>query len=828
MGGDKPGELGGLWLEVVVAVPGCPERVVSREIVDCVGPAAREAKGPLSIQRAYRDASRLAYLVTCQRSVMVDTFDPIREAVHQRVGGVLLDLTSEIPRVLAPNRGSSGEGRAVAPPSGAALPGAGERPAPFPLELLALATGTWAFGRKLLPSAGPAARFYRASPGLLTFGTSLALVGPGRVSMRRGYDILDSPFRALVPGDSSAGARLALGVGVLQTHLEGFLSRQLHHLLDEHRVAGDLPPALRRAVRSLGVPDVMEAAAREGVRLVVHKQTRLIGPSAGKWPADASVRARRDLESGLVLVTPERSLVTTGGQLLGWWRIDPETGNTLGMMASGEGAGLTEYALGVARAAAWRAFFFAFSRRVQILWLLIGACLVGLVYQIAASQGVVPGSAAGDMMGAAACLLMGEFAPFAHSGGGGKPGRPSRPSTGPPEEGPGGAPGKPGGAGGPKAGGPSVAPGKPAGGGGARPPGGSGAGAGDPGEPGSGRPPGTGGPDQPGEPTGSGSGGGKGGGGSGAGGGGYEPVSGGPSVRPPRGPTPGEPPEPPTPTRVPTSAEPPAPPAPTRVPASAKPPEPPAPTRVPASPAPTRVPTSAEPPEPPAPTRVPASPEPPQPKPAGSARPPEPTGSPAPPKTVASAAPVPGPRTLDDIRRDVERSGIPRDVVDTLDEAGLRRLDDALNKWGTGRDNNNQGVRHIIEYATDPKYADKANRLQKLDEYLGGGPYDPRDPAVIPRVTDTLERGLQQPTTLKGQPEPNKQVYFIPKDPGSPLSNKSKGIVVVVYDGKMQSFMNSDYKGFNGLSRPPPPSAPPPGPAAPPGGPAPNATPDSN
>lgn len=61
------------------------------------------------------------------------------------------------------------------------------------------------------------------------------------------------------------------------------------------------------------------------------------------WPADARARMARELESGQVLVLP--AMPSPEQARGGWWRVDPLTGQTLGMSASGHGQAMVEYAL---------------------------------------------------------------------------------------------------------------------------------------------------------------------------------------------------------------------------------------------------------------------------------------------------------------------------------------------------------------------------------------------------------------------------------------------------------------------------------------------------
>jgi len=71
-------------------------------------------------------------------------------------------------------------------------------------------------------------------------------------------------------------------------------------------------------------------------------RTRVLRPgeAAQDLPGDADFRARlaSELAAGRIVVAPE-----TAGKHSGWWRIDPVTGQTLGMTSEGRGQAMVEY-----------------------------------------------------------------------------------------------------------------------------------------------------------------------------------------------------------------------------------------------------------------------------------------------------------------------------------------------------------------------------------------------------------------------------------------------------------------------------------------------------
>ncbi len=60
--------------------------------------------------------------------------------------------------------------------------------------------------------------------------------------------------------------------------------------------------------------------------------------------ADARASLRQDLAAGYVVVAPNRPVMLAGRPVIGWWRVDPTTGQSLGVDDRGWGQDIVEYA----------------------------------------------------------------------------------------------------------------------------------------------------------------------------------------------------------------------------------------------------------------------------------------------------------------------------------------------------------------------------------------------------------------------------------------------------------------------------------------------------
>ncbi len=63
-----------------------------------------------------------------------------------------------------------------------------------------------------------------------------------------------------------------------------------------------------------------------------------------QFPPETRFCLEQDLADGYIVITPPKPIPINGKPMIGWWRIDPRKGTTLGMGASGSGQALTQYA----------------------------------------------------------------------------------------------------------------------------------------------------------------------------------------------------------------------------------------------------------------------------------------------------------------------------------------------------------------------------------------------------------------------------------------------------------------------------------------------------
>ena len=53
------------------------------------------------------------------------------------------------------------------------------------------------------------------------------------------------------------------------------------------------------------------------------------------WPEDVSARLTADVDAGFVAVAVKEPVSLLGQERVGWWRVDPDSGETIGVMDTG-------------------------------------------------------------------------------------------------------------------------------------------------------------------------------------------------------------------------------------------------------------------------------------------------------------------------------------------------------------------------------------------------------------------------------------------------------------------------------------------------------------
>lgn len=300
------GVLTAAWLEYEIRSPGQPPRQIRRQLFDLLGPAARAGGGAIP-QPAIDDKARL------ERGLNLMGQTEILPLVCQLSNPFVEDLTAR--NALAMHdpimKLYSGENEAAVKDAGQsllALP-------PLPSRLYDLA-----LTRNALNPHKDEVYFDR--PNILSLHQFLRSKDAGGIAFIVGTDIVANEI-AVRPDLSPVAAKQArLTQGVLDTSAEA--------LLDD------------KDVRVPNASDLLASQPAADDWLVVRDRNDPAWQSA-QVSKDTRAHVEADLAQGFVAIVPRHS--PPGGKMISdWWRVDPRTGDTLGLNEQGWGAEMGEYA----------------------------------------------------------------------------------------------------------------------------------------------------------------------------------------------------------------------------------------------------------------------------------------------------------------------------------------------------------------------------------------------------------------------------------------------------------------------------------------------------
>jgi hypothetical protein len=290
--GPKPAVPTAEWLEIEVRAPGEPPVIERRTVFDLVGPAAREAG--TSIVPTPEQLRLRALELLSETKILITGATPADAHVARVAARDLAAIADALAAV-------------VMEPADTVLDNLPQVPE-LPLGLYAFA------GERL-----------RDRPA--------ALSGANVVLQHRRFSI-DAG------GNIQETAEIDIVYNTVRPAHDPFMARVEQGVMDtvvESVVLAGLPSSANAA--AFHAEDI--AAGRSWTRIASAGGAELASAAV---PPDFRARVARDLDAGLIVLAPADIGAAAAEGRLAWWRIDPRTGTTLGMLPGGGGATLGEWA----------------------------------------------------------------------------------------------------------------------------------------------------------------------------------------------------------------------------------------------------------------------------------------------------------------------------------------------------------------------------------------------------------------------------------------------------------------------------------------------------
>lgn len=303
----KEAQLTAEWIEYEIRVPGQAPRKIRREIFDLVGPAARsEGKlTTLEITEAHRLERGLTLMGETEILPLVSQLSP--EFVGHLMAKNLLDNRETLLGIL--RQGKIADPKALDEQLGRF------KPLPSQLYNLALARRKWSRFR---------GNVYLDHSNVLTYHRHLRLNAKGALLLREGFDIVANDV-AVLPGSNIAPFLVRLEQGVVDTNAEAILAMAGCQLLER----------MSACTQVENTSEMFAKPFRESMGwLTVRTVPELASPEM-ELPKDMQVRIEQDLAAGYAVVVPKRAIHVGEHTVAGWWRVDPKSGQVLGIGKNG-------------------------------------------------------------------------------------------------------------------------------------------------------------------------------------------------------------------------------------------------------------------------------------------------------------------------------------------------------------------------------------------------------------------------------------------------------------------------------------------------------------
>jgi len=300
MTGRTTDALTAVWLEFEIRVPGQPAHTTRRVVFDLVGPARRSAgqapNVPFSeaqrLERSFALMSRVEVLPVGFR--IAPEFVAHLAAKSMATNRTLLRFAAAGDFSSAPEKVVEEAGHATPPPS--------------PLYLLALTR---------LGSSASSDHVLVDRPNILMRHRYPAIVG-NSLDVKAAFDVVIN----------DVGVDLAIMDGFAQRVQQGVLDTNAEALLAGDRVPGNTADAF--------------AGAHDWLAIQGATRSALAGLHVSD---DVERRVAQDLDDGFLVIAPTTLGAMKDAKSVGWWRVDPRTGDTLGVGTNGWGMGPEDSAL---------------------------------------------------------------------------------------------------------------------------------------------------------------------------------------------------------------------------------------------------------------------------------------------------------------------------------------------------------------------------------------------------------------------------------------------------------------------------------------------------
>jgi hypothetical protein len=296
------------WIEYEIHSPEYPVQKIRRHVFDSIGPALRKTdkihkptfSESQNLDRNFALFSETEILFqVCNLSSSYLTYELAKNLLANR------DTLSDMLRQSDPLKSKNIYKKLIK-----------ITPLPGPEYCLALARKTW---------NQECHDVYLDRPNILAYHRGIKRDSKDNLLSFNGFDIITNEL-AVHSSSKQNPFYTRLTQGVFDTNAEAFLLKNSERIV-------------KNTANFFAKSDVL------GVKWMIIQDPHDQAWKKAKLPEDVRIRIEDDLSNGYIVILPQKVIQTEVGSLVNWWRINSETGNTLGIGENGKGQGNVEYAL---------------------------------------------------------------------------------------------------------------------------------------------------------------------------------------------------------------------------------------------------------------------------------------------------------------------------------------------------------------------------------------------------------------------------------------------------------------------------------------------------
>jgi hypothetical protein len=222
-------------------------------------------------------------------------------------------------------------------PNGSAAVNQAQLPPSAPIDNIMLASETTRVAESLIAERFAGLHTYFGRPGLIAYETTTSRYGPG---LTKGYDVVAFGPRIIsnlerAHDKEESSSLLHLLSGTVVTRLELLLLREQVAQISSNYAAQGIP----------NTTSIFEIARRQGLAINILKPQDANTDTIASLSVSDQTKAElsASLKAGNVLILPTEAVEIDGKPEFGWWQMNPQTGEFLGIMSSGRGQATVEW-----------------------------------------------------------------------------------------------------------------------------------------------------------------------------------------------------------------------------------------------------------------------------------------------------------------------------------------------------------------------------------------------------------------------------------------------------------------------------------------------------